>query len=1086
MHTVAHPSNRQGSTLLLQLVERESDELKTLTRQLHSMVASIRTDLLTAHGDVDSTVTKPDGDPPARSRACPQLQDSEPPDDFDEDLYLHYHPDVASAVSAGHMHSGYEHWRTYGKAEGRIGGPQLKLPDREAFHELLATRPFGVNLFGYLSAPSGLGTAARGLLSALRSAGVPVNAIPLRPWQTTEEEREPLPVYNPYRINLFLLTADIMPLFVKAYGTGVLSGCYNIGYWLWELPSVRADWFAFQEYVDEIWVASTFCKLAFESSIALPVRRIPLVVDRLEEKAVFGRDHFGLPRDTFVFGYVFDVSSYMERKNPTALVKAFRAAFEDCGDVLLLLKYTNAGADAESLRRLGAAIGGSRSIRVISTSLTEEENTSLHTAIDCLVSPHRSEGFGFNLVEAMYFGKAVVATGYSANVDYMHEGNSYLVNYALTPIEHTVGPYQRGALWAAPSAEHLAERMREVYENPTERAKRGHRAAMEVRAWFGPDTVGSQMMERFAELGLTGGPLEKERLWTKRHNKTPKLFPSDAPEEVRKNIRGWAHKPVISIVTPVYNISGEYLRECIESVRAQWYPFWELCLCDDASTDEETLQVLEHYRGTDPRIRIVRSERNCGIATASNRCAERSTGEYLAMLDNDDTITSNALYEIARVLNEKPETDLLYSDEDKIDITGAYCDHFFKPDYSPEHLRSVMYILHMLVVRKTLFYQLGGFRDEFSGAQDYDLALRVSEVSRRIQHVPKVLYHWRKLTGSAAEQVDAKPKALDASRRALEDHVLRCDLGWVENGCLTGTYRVHYAVGSPKVSLLILSSDPVVDIEGRGSVHLLEHLVKSIVEKTNYRNYEIVIVDDGNLSVRTRRGLSGIPYRVASYVRQGIGFNFADKANFAFSQARTEHMVLLNDDMEIISPGWLVALLEPLAIREVGVVGARLIFANGELQHAGMVIGVNDGAAHIYHHSPQEFIGYNGFTHVIRNYCCVTAACMATRADVVRATGPWDTGFIVDYNDVDFCLRVLECGYRVVYTPYAELYHFEGSTCIRRSANLADVERFQTKWQKYIMRDPYYNPNLTKHGLEFAADPAAWGSNLNPQVSILV
>ena len=1033
----------------------------------------MRTALSRAHDptvDVGRSIAS--GEPHA-TLARLRAEDEDVPYGFDEDLYLHLNSDVAAAVSARYVQSGYEHWDSHGRNEGRGGGPRPNLPARSCFHELLSTRPFGVNLFGYLSTQNGLGTAARGLLSALRAVGVPVNAIDLRPWRTREEKREPLPVYSPYRINYFVLTTDLMPLFVKAHGAAVLAGCYNIGQFPWELPSVRADWFDFQEYSDEIWVPSTFCKVAFESSMRVPVRRMPQVLDYLEEKAVFGRDHFGLPAGSFIFGYVFDVSSYMERKNPLALVRAFRSAFGDGDDVLLLLKYTNAGADPESLRRLGDAIAGAKSIRVIDSSLTEEENVSLHNAIDCLVSPHRGEGFGFNLLEAMYLGKPVVATGYSANLDYMHEGNSYPVRHALKPIEHTIGPYQKDAVWAEPSADHLAERMREVYEDPAGRAERGRKAAKEVRAWFGPETVGRQMMARFEELGLTGTPLGPEHLWTTYTDK-PRLFPPDVPEEVRQNVRSWARKPIISVVTPVYNIKADYLRKCIESVRGQWYPFWELCLCDDASTDEDTLRVLKEYRGIDPRIRIIRFDINQGIALTSNRCAEMSTGEYLAMLDNDDTITPDALYEIARAVNEKPEIDLLYSDEDKIDLDGSYCDHFFKPDFSPEHLRSVMYILHMLVIRKSLFYRLGGFRDEFSGAQDYDLALRVLEVSRHVCHIPKVLYHWRKIAGSAAEQVDAKPQALNASRRALEDHVQRSGLGWVEDGRLPGTYRVHYPVGTPKVSLLILSSDPTVEIEGRGTVHLLEHFIKSIVEKTHYDNYEIVIVDDGNLSVRTRRALAGIPYRVASYIRQGSQFNFADKANFAFSQARTEYMVLLNDDMEVISPGWLRALLEPLALRDVGLVGARLLFANNELQHAGLVLGVNDGAAHIYHHYPQEFVGYNGFTHIIRNYSCVTAACIATRADVLRAAGPWDIGFSVDYNDVDFCLRVLECGYRIVYTPYAELYHFEGRSCLRTVPNLPDVERFLSKWRQYLVRDPYYNPNLTKRRLDYLADPEAW------------
>lgn len=991
---------------------------------------------------------------------------------FDEDLYLELNPDVAAAVAKGACASAYTHWKEYGEAEGRGGGIPPRVRDRSRFAETCAARPYGVNLYGHLNAASGLGSVARGVRRALLSQATPLNVIDLPVWRSRTERHPPLPEPAPYRINLLQQNADLMPLFVRSYGEKRLWGYYNIGYWLWELPANRLDWQHLYNYVDEVWVASEFCRAAFAASTSLPVRRIPPVVDELEKQAGYGREHFGLPRDVFVFCYIFDVCSYMDRKNPLALVEAFCRAFGESTDVLLLLKYSNAGADPNSLRLLGEAVKGRANIRTWSAMLSEPEIVSLHQAIDCFVSPHRSEGFGLNLVECMYFGKPVIATRYSSNLDYMHDGNSYLIDCTLRPVDRTVGPYLKNSVWAEPSVDHLSDLLRMVYADRQGREERGRQAAREVRETFSAQAVGTRMRDRFRELGLDAPGVAATLFSRPRYAPPPPLFAAGVPEAIRGEIRSWRYKPVISVLTPVFNARPEHLLACIESVRSQYYPFWELCLTDDGSSLPETLEELKRYQGLDGRIRIVYSPQNQGISLASNRCAEMSGGEFLAMLDNDDELTPDALYEFARALNEDPEADLLYCDEDKIEPDGTCSEPYFKPDFSPEHLRSVMYVLHMLMVRKTAFYEVGGFRPGYEGSQDYDLALRLSEITSRVRHVTKVLYHWRKTPGSAAAVVDAKPQALAAARRALEDHVRRGGLGRVEDGRLPGTYRVRYAVGNPRVSLLILTGDPVAEIERRGPIRLLENLVKSIEAKTEYRNYEIVVVDDGNLSKQTRQALSDCRYRVASYRRRQPGFNFAEKANFAVSQAGCEHMVLLNDDMEVIAPGWLEALLEPLRVKEVGITGGRLLFANGRIQHVGVVLGVNSGAAHVYHNAPGDRVGYNGFTDIIRNYSAVTAACLATRADVIEATGGFDPAFAIDYNDIDFCLSAIQHGYRVVYTPYAELYHFEGKSCQRRAQDPAEVERFFQKWGGQIERDPYYNPNLARNAVDYSVDAA--------------
>jgi GT2 family glycosyltransferase/glycosyltransferase involved in cell wall biosynthesis len=988
---------------------------------------------------------------------------------FDEDKYLMFNPDVAEAIRAGRVASAHAHWLKYGQVELRPGGLPVHAPDRSQFLAELEQRPYGVNLYGFLSSTSGMGTNGRGCVKALENRAIPFNAIDVPPWKGGLELRT-LPEFAPYRINLIQQNADMFERFLRAYGSQLLNGAFNIGYWAWELPSARADWHHVYQFVDEIWAPSEFVRQSLQSLTSLNVQTVPHVVDGLDEKATFGRDHFQFPKDVFVFCYVFDVSSYLDRKNPFSLIEAFRREFKDSTDVLLYLKIWNAGYDQTRSKRLLDACKGAKNIRIYNGLFSEEEIISLHKAIDCLVSPHRSEGFGLNLTEAMYFGKPVIATRYSGNLDYMNDANSYLIDYQLTPILNTVGPYGKGAVWADPSIEHLQHLMRRVFDNPGERARKGELASAEIRQKFSAAAVGGIMSARFAELELDRAKL-KPGLFRRHDPPGPSsLFPAKVRQPLRTEIQDFAAKPVISIVTPVYNVSGAFLRACIESVRAQCYPFWELCLVDDASTSADTLEVLNSYRGKDARIKIVRDVQNRGIAGASNRAVEISTGEYLAFLDNDDELTADALLEVVRAVNANPEIDYLYSDEDKIEEDGRYSDHYFKPDWSPEHLRSVMYLLHLIVVRKDLFFRAGGFRDEFSGAQDYDLALRATALARRIHHIPKILYHWRKLDGSAAAQVDAKPKALDAGRRALADFVVSQNIdAQVEAGKLPGHFRVRHSLkGNPRVSLCLLTHDIFAEVPGRGRINLVEHFVKSIAAKTEYQNYEIVIVDDANFSARTKSALKGIDYRLVSFRLGDKPFNYAAKANFAIKQVKTEHLVLLNDDMEVISPEWLSALLEFTQQPEIGAAGARLLFPDNRVQHVGVAIGVNGGATHVYHNYPADFVGYNGFTHIIRNYSAVTAACLATRKDVVEKAGGFDERLAIDYNDIDFCLAVLEKGYRIVYTPYAELYHFEGRSAPRHAQNPEEVALFRRKWPRYFERDPHYNPNLTRSGVDFA------------------
>lgn len=469
--------------------------------------------------------------------------------------------------------------------------------------------------------------------------------------------------------------------------------------------------------------------------------------------------------------------------------------------------------------------------------------------------------------------------------------------------------------------------------------------------------------------------------------------------------------------------------------------------------------MLGELKGIDPRIKIIRSDRNLHIARATNMAAEFATGQFIGFLDHDDTLEVNALECIVRAISTAPdEIDLIYSDEDKIEPDGSYSDPYLKPGWSPEHLRSVMYVLHFFVIRKRIFLELGGLRHEFSGAQDYDLALRATAVARRIYHIPRILYHWRKIPGSAAAEVDAKPQALLNAKLALENHVSSISPGaTVTGGQLPGTFRVHWPTDKiDAVTLLIPTNAKTAEIEGRGSILLIQNFIRSIVEKSTFRNYRLLVVDNHNLPAEARSYIEDIGGEVASYRYEGR-FNFSRKLNFSFSAVRTENVIILNDDLEVISPDWIEALLSFSAMEEIGAVGARLLYPNGKIQHAGMALTPDGSCAHVFHNLPKGQVGYYGYTHLIRNYSAVTGAVLATRMSLIRRLGGFREQFATDFNDVDFCLRLRSLGYRIVYTPYAELYHFEGSTLKRSAADPLEREFFLSQWREMAENDPYFS-----------------------------
>ncbi|MBD3270375.1 glycosyltransferase [Candidatus Peregrinibacteria bacterium] len=527
-------------------------------------------------------------------------------------------------------------------------------------------------------------------------------------------------------------------------------------------------------------------------------------------------------------------------------------------------------------------------------------------------------------------------------------------------------------------------------------------------------------------------------------------------------IENFNYKPLISLLVPVYNVEETWLRKCIESVQKQIYPKWELCMVDDGSDQSHIKNILKEYADKDSRIRIKYSEKNGGIVKASNQALKMAKGAYIGLLDNDDELTFDALYEVVKSL-QKTKYDLIYSDEDKLELDGTRCDAYFKPDYSPDLLLSNNYICHFGVYRRKIVEAVGGFREGTDGSQDYDLVLRFTDKKRKIHHIPKILYHWRKIPGSTATSVNEKSYAYVAGKKAIEDALKRRNIdAEVLEGKWKGSYRVKRRIeGKPLVSIIIPFRD---------KAEYLKVALNSLFEKTTYQNYEIILINNQSELLETKqylRALKNCP-RVKIY-DYDHPFNYSSINNFAAKKSKGEYLILLNNDTEIISPEWIEAMLEHAQRLEVGAVSAKLLFPNNSVQHAGVLVGVGGLGNHAFLKQPAESHGYFGNLDVIRNYSAVTAACMMVRRKLYFDMGGLNENELaVSFNDLDFCLRLREKGYLIVYTPFAELYHHESLS--RGYYVCMNEEHYMRKRHFNILKkgDPYYNPNLSRERLDFS------------------
>jgi GT2 family glycosyltransferase len=541
-------------------------------------------------------------------------------------------------------------------------------------------------------------------------------------------------------------------------------------------------------------------------------------------------------------------------------------------------------------------------------------------------------------------------------------------------------------------------------------------------------------------------------------------------DDLKRHLGSLAIKPLISVIMPTYNSNIVWLKEAIESVRAQIYSNWELCIADDNSSTPEVLKLLSEYTKLDPRIKVTYRGENGHISAASNTALESAKGEFVGLLDHDDVLSKHALYWLIEAINKNPEASMFYSDEDKMDFEGRRLSPYFKSDWNLDLFYSHNMFSHLGVYRKSVLDKIGGFRVGYEGSQDYDLALRAFEVvgSEGIVHIPKILYHWRIHNQSTAGGAEAKPYAMIAGERAINDHFARTGVqGSVK---FTGYgYQPKYIIPSPAPLVSII-------IPTRNGFSLLKNCLESIFKKTNYSNYEIIIVDnrsdDPNLLAYLDELESNLLIKKIIYDNE---FNYSAINNFAINFSNGSIIALLNNDVEVISENWLSEMVSHAIRPGIGAVGAKLIYPNNTIQHAGVILGVGGIANHAHRHFPKNHPGYFSRASLVNCFSAVTGACLVVSKDLYASVGGLNEDELaISFNDIDFCLKLNKSGLRNLFTPYAILYHHESATRgydndpIKISRLIKEEEYMKSTWGCIIHNDPMYSPNLSKSKEDFS------------------
>ena len=572
-------------------------------------------------------------------------------------------------------------------------------------------------------------------------------------------------------------------------------------------------------------------------------------------------------------------------------------------------------------------------------------------------------------------------------------------------------------------------------------------------------------MKRYMIMGTAAEPEEFYQIWINKNE------PNEEELEKQKDTK-FEINPKISIIIPMYNTPEKFFKELVDGLIEQTYPNWELCLADGSPEKNEKLEKI--YK-KDERIKYKFIGENKGISGNTNAALELATGDFIALLDHDDLLPKFSLYEIVKCINKNPDVDFIYTDEDKFEeLGGKRYDPYFKSDFAPDTLRANNFICHFSIFKKELMNELGGFRSEFDGAQDYDIILRISEKAKKIIHIPKILYHWRVHALSTAKSGGtAKPYAYEAGIKAVQAHIDRIGLkGEVVSGNTLGTYKVNYEIkGNPKVSIIIPNKD---------YASTLKVCLKSIKKLTTYKNYEIIVVENNSEEQKTFDYYDEIDgkdkIKVVKYPEKG--FNYSKIINYGVANSDGEYIIQLNNDTELITPNWIEEMLGFAQREDVGAVGAELFYPDKSIQHAGIIIGIGGVAGHVFRNIPHGMHGYFSKDAMIQNMSAVTAACIMASRKMYETVGNMDEKFEVAFNDVDFCLKIREQGKLIVYNPYVQFIHYESKsrgfedTLEKQKRFKGEVERFQKKWEKILKNgDPYYNINLRLDNDQCAIKP---------------
>lgn len=543
--------------------------------------------------------------------------------------------------------------------------------------------------------------------------------------------------------------------------------------------------------------------------------------------------------------------------------------------------------------------------------------------------------------------------------------------------------------------------------------------------------------------------------------------------DMKRHSESFQYTPMVSVLMPVYNPPIDLLEKAIRSVQDQVYQNWELCIADDCSPNKEVVEKLREISKNDDRVKVEFRKENGHISKASNSALSLVSGDYIAFMDHDDLLSPDALYQVVLELNRDSTTDIFYSDEDKVNEVGQHSDPHFKPEWCPDHLLSRNYFGHLVVIRTSLVMDIGGFREGFEGSQDYDLVLRATERTDRIVRIPKVLYHWRIHDESSAKGEDVKPYAYQAGKRSLTEALSRRgEPGTVEFLDGFRGYRINFENGGDKKVSVIIPTKDKADI--------LKTCLDSIFELTDHPNYEIIVISNGSSETALFELLKQMKEKHRgsfSWYELDKPFNFSELMNYGVERSSGEQLVFLNNDTEIIDPAWMTTMCKWSARKSIGAVGVKLLYHNDTIQHAGVIIGLGGVAGHTFVGYPRYGPGYFNYVNTVNNYSAVTAACMMVERRKFDQVGGFDEEFTVEYNDVDLCLKLQASGYRNVYVPDVELYHYESlsrghphMTKESYERHLREVALFRGKWQHVVDADPCYNPNLQLgvHDFQFA------------------